>query len=396
MQLVERHIRIGDKAIEDICFKSARLYNFCNYHKRQAYFGKVEKFGEYELSNLLCEFKQEDFIALPNNCSQQIIRLLFQNWKCFFAATKQYKETPSAFTGKPKPPKYKDKKGVSICVFTSGQIIQKGEYLHFPKRTGIQPLKTKVDNVSQVRITPQAMCFVIEVVYEQKIKIDENIKKENFLALDLGVNNLATSVNNVGLRPFIINGRVIKSVNQMYNKAKAKLMSYVGDRGTSNRIKQLTHYRNNFIEDKIHKASRFIVDYCVENKIGTIIIGHNKGWKTAINIGNSNNQKFLNIPHSKLIDKVEYKAAMVGINVTVNEESYTSKIDHLVYKEMKHQENYLGKRVKRGLFQSSIGQLLNADINGAIGIARKVFGDSVVKLIIDSGLAFNPVKLNLI
>ena len=173
-------------------------------------------------------------------------------------------------------------------------------------------------------------------------------------------------------------------------------MSYIGDKGTSNRINQLTFYRNNFIEDKIHKTSRFIVDYCIENKIGTIIIGKNVGWKQEINIGNSNNKKFTNIPHAKLIYKIKYKAALVGIEVIVKEESYTSKIDHLAYEEMKHQEIYLGKRKKRGMFQSSTGVLINADINGAIGIARKVFGDSVIKQIIDSGLAFNPYRVNIL
>ena len=396
MQLVERHIRLKDKAIEDICFKCARLYNFCNYYKRQSYFGGVEKFGEYELSKLLAEFNQEDYRALPIQTSQQVIKLLFKNWKSFFASQKDFKKSPSKYKGKPKPPKYKDKKGFGICIFTGQQIKMKGEFILFPKQTKIKPLKTKVDKVAQVRIIPQASCFVIEVIYERKITVNENIKKENILAIDLGLNNLATSINNVGLRPFIINGKVLKSVNQMFNKTKAKLMSYIGNRGNSNRINKLTHYRNNFIEDKIHKTSRFIIDYCIENKIGTIVIGHNKQWKTAINIGNSNNQKFVNIPHSKLIDKVRYKAELAGILVIENEESYTSTIDHLAFEPMQKQDSYLGKRKKRGLFQSSINKLINADINGAIGIARKVFGDSVVTQIINSGLAFNPYKVNIL
>lgn len=394
LQLTERHIRVGDKAIEDICFKTARLYNFCNYHKRQSYFGKIEKFGEYELSNLLCEYNQEDFRALPSNTSQQVIKQLFSEWSSFFKASKDY-GNPSKYNGKPKPPNYKNKEGYGLCIFTKSNFRLKNGFIHFSKRIGISPLKTKVKNIDQVRIMPQATCFVIEVIYEQEIIKDENIKSENFLAIDLGLDNFATSVNNVGAQPFIVNGRILKSVNQMFNKTKAKLQSYVGDRGTSNRIVKLTHYRNNFIEDKVHKTSRFIINYCIENKIGTIVIGHNKGWKDKINIGSENNQKFVSIPHSKLIDKISYKAKLVGIEVKITEESYTSKIDHLVLEGLQKQENYLGKRVKRGLFQSSIKKLLNADINGAIGIARKVFGDSVVKLITDSGLAFNPYKINI-
>lgn len=394
--LVERHIKVNDKAIEGICFKTARLYNFCNYHKRQSFFGNIDKFGEYELSKLLIEHNQEDYRALPSQTSQQVIKLLFKNWKSFFQSQKDYNKNPSKYTGKPKPPKYKNKNGYAICIFTNQQVKLKDGFIHFPKITKIEPLKTNVDNISQVRISPQATCFIIEIVYEKEIKYKNEIKKENFLTLDLGLDNLATSTNNVGKNPFVINGKVLKSINQMFNKTKSVFMSYVGNKGTSNRIEKLTFYRNNFIDDKLHKISRFIVDYCIENNIGTIIIGHNKGWKNEINIGKKNNQKFVNIPHSKLIDKITYKAKLVGIDVKVNEESYTSKIDHLAYEELKKQENYLGKRKNRGLFQSSVGKLINADINGAIGIARKVFGDSVIKPIIDSGLAFNPYRINIL
>lgn len=396
MRLVERHIIKNNKAIEETCFKAARLYNFCNYHRRQAYFGKMEKFTEYELSNLLCEFKQEDYKALPSTCSQQIIRLLFKNWKSYFASMKSYNKNPSLFTARPKPPKYKNKKGYSICVFTKKEARLRNGIIHFPKRTNIKSIQTKVDNVIQVRIVPKSTCFFIEVIYESKTQPNHELDKEKFLSLDLGLNNFVTSINNVGERPFIINGKVLKSVNQMYNKTRASLQSFVGNRGTSNRIKQLTHYRNNFIEDKLHKISRFIINYCIQYKIGKIVIGKNKGWKDCINIGSKNNQKFTLLPHAKLIDKIKYKAQLVGIEVIEHEESYTSKTDHLAYEQVKKQEVYLGKRKHRGLFQSSIGKLINADVNGAIGIARKVFDDSVVKQIINSGLAFNPIRLNII
>jgi putative transposase len=396
VKLVERHIVKNNKAIEDICFKTARLYNFCNYYRRQVCFGTLEKFGEYELSSLLNEYKQEDFKSLPCSTAQQVIKLLFKNWNSYFKSIKDYNKNPSKYLGRPRIPKYIDPDGYYVCVFTTNQVKLKSGYVKFPKRTRIEPLKTKVDNIAQVRIVPQANCFVIEVIYDKKIEKNNEIKEENFLALDLGLNNLATSINNVGQKPFIINGKVLKSKNQIFNKTKAKLMSYVGNKGTSNRIKQLSLYRNNFIEDSIHKSSRFIIDYCIENKIGTIVIGKNKGWKDSINIGSVNNQKFVCVPHAKLIDKIKYKAELVGIKVIVHEESYTSKIDHLALEEMKKQENYLGKRKKRGLFQSSTKKLINADVNGAIGIARKVFGDSVVKLIIDSGLAFNPVRINVL
>ena len=188
----------------------------------------------------------------------------------------------------------------------------------------------------------------------------------------------------------------MKSFNQWYNKKRAKFMSYIGDKGTSRKLKWLNNRRNFWIEDKIHKVSRYIVNSCKDNNIGSIIIGLNKGWKQRINLGKKTNQKFVEIPFSKLIDKITYKGKLIGIDVQTTEESYTSKIDHLALEPLKKQEVYLGKRKKRGLFQSSINKLINADINGAIGIGRKVFGDSYVSGIIGSGLAFNPVRVNIL
>jgi putative transposase len=173
-------------------------------------------------------------------------------------------------------------------------------------------------------------------------------------------------------------------------------MSYIGDKGISKRLRRLNNYRNFWIDDKIHKVSRYIVNICIENNIGNLVVGLNRGWKNGINLGKRINQKFVEIPFSKLIDKISYKCKLVGIILQVHEESYTSKVDHLAFEKLGKHDVYLGKRKKRGLFQSSIGKLINADINGAIGIGRKVFGDSYVGRIIDSGLAFNPVRVNIL
>lgn len=273
--------------------------------------------------------------------------------------------------------------------------IKEDGCVHFVKNI-IKPIRTKVkpDELIQIRIIPEATCFIVEIVYERK-ETDLGLDKDNFLSIDLGLNNLCACVSNV-VESFIINGKIAKSVNQWYNKKKAKLMSFVGNKGTSNKIKRITLLRNCWIEDKLHKISRYIVNFCRSNNIGTIIIGLNKGWKNKINIGKRNNQHFVSIPHSKLINKIVYKAKLLGINVIIHEESYTSKIDHLAFEPLKKQESYLGKRKKRGLFQRSIGKLINSDINGAIGIARKVIGDSFIGKIIDSGFVFNPIRLNVL
>lgn len=396
MRLVERHI-IKDSRFEDICLKSGLLYNYVLYLVRQGIFNK-EYLKEYDLSTKLCRENQVDFRNLPNHVSQQVIKQVFQNIKSWIKLKKDFDKNPGKYDNhRPHLPKYKKGKKQNMVVFTTSACrIKDDGYIHFVKNV-VKPIKTNVkkEELKQVRIIPQATCYVVEVIYERK-ETDLNLDKDNFLSIDLGLNNLCSCISNVGVNPFIINGRVMKSLNRWYNKKKAGLMSYVGDKGTSRRIRRISLYRNCWINDKIHKISKYIVNFCASNNIGRIIIGLNKEWKQEINIGKINNQHFVSIPHSKLIDKIMYKAKLLGIEVVTHEESYTSKIDHLAFEEMKHQDNYLGKRKRRGLFQSSIGKLINADINGAIGIARKVIGDSCVNMIVGSGFAFNPIRLNIL
>lgn len=393
MQLVERHIVVGSQELTDICHKAKNLYNQALYYLRQSTFGKIQYFKEYELTGLFAEFGQEDYRALPAQTSQQIIKLLFKNYKGWINARKEWVAHPNKFHGRPKLPNYK--KEQSAVIFTNQQVTIKKGFVHFPKGT-ILPINTKVDNICQVRIIPQPSCHIIEIIYEKETT-DLKLNQDNVLSLDLGLNNFATSANNVGLKPFIINGNPIKSFNQWFNKKRAFLTSALkGKRFSSRKLDKLNHYRNCWIEDKMHKTSRFIIDYCIDNNIGTIIIGQNKQWKSEINIGKRNNQFFVNIPHSKLIDKVVYKALLVGIKVVCNEESYTSKCDSLALETVEKHEAYAGKRIKRGLFQSSIQKLINADVNGACNIARKVFGDCFMKNIINSSCALQPYKINVL
>ena len=245
----------------------------------------------------------------------------------------------------------------------------------------------------QVRIVPQATCFVVEVVYKiepTQAAVDES----RVLAIDLGLNNLATCVSDIGVEPFIINGKPLKSLNRYYNKEKARLQSFIGDKGTSNRIKQLTFKRNQQVNDYIHKASTYIRKWCIEHQIGTVVIGKNDGWKNEINLGKKTNQNFVSIPFNKLVEQLQYKLGDVGICVRITEESHTSKIDHFAFEPIGHHEKYLGKRIKRGLFLSSTGHLFNADVNGAIGIGIKVIGEAFVRRILDSGCGLQPIRIN--
>lgn len=206
------------------------------------------------------------------------------------------------------------------------------------------------------------------------IRFSTSLKQDNkrYASIDLGLNNLATVGSNV-MKPFIINGKPLKSINQFYNKKLAKLKSNLKDeKKTSNRIKRLHFKRNNKIKDYLHKASRCIINQLVSNSINTLIIGHNKKWKQEINIGSVNNQKFVSIPHSRFIDMLKYKASLEGINVLIQEESYTSKCSFLDNEPIQKHECYKGTRIKRGLFKSKKHGLINADVNGALNILRKV------------------------
>ena len=394
MRLVERHI-VKDKRFEDICFKSGLLYNYVLYQVRQGIFsGKYLK--EYDLSTKLGRENQFDFRNLPCGVSQQVVKQVFQNIKSWMKLKKDYEKNPSKYDSRPKLPKYKKGKKQNMLVFTTCTCRIKNWYIHFAKDI-VKPIKTNIgeNKLCQVRIIPQATCYVVEVIYEKK-EIDLQLNKSNILSIDLGLNNLCTCISNVGVKPFIVNGRIVKSFNQWYNKTKAKRMSYIGDKGTSRYLRFLNNRRSFWIDDKIHKISRWIINFCINNNIGNVVIGLNKGWKQDIDLGKKNNQKFVEIPFSKLIDKISYKGRLIGINVQTTEESYTSKVDHLAFETLEKHDVYLGKRKKRGLFQSSVNKLLNADVNGAIGIGRKVFGDSFVKKIIDSGFAFNPIKVNIL
>ena len=200
----------------------------------------------------------------------------------------------------------------------------------------------------------------------------------------------------MGLNPIIINGRVLKSMNQYFNKKKAKLQSYIGDKGTSNKIISLTNKRNRKISDYLHKTSKYVIEMCLLNKIGKIIIGKNKQWKQEINIGSKNNQSFVAIPHAKLIEMIRYKAKMYQIEVIITEESYTSKCSFIDNESIAKHEIYLGKRINRGLFKSSNGLKINADVNGSLNIARKVIPNFNINSIEKGiqGIVVSPIRVN--
>ena len=419
MQLVERHIFREDVIADELCFLSKNLYNYVNYILRQVYLENFDAIPEY--SDLVRSFKfkdktyktideyalvtrlthrnQVDYRALPSQTNQQVIKLVYRNWKSFFKSIKTYSTNPEKFKSKPKLPGYKDKvKGRNISIFTNQNSRIKDGYLFFPASSKMIPIKTKIKagEYQQVRIVPQATCYIIEIVYNKEEVKHENLDSNKFLSIDLGVNNLATCSTNVGgMKPFLVNGRPLKSINQYYNKTKASMQSKLPKgRRTSKAINKLTFDRNNKVIDYLHKASKQIVEICDQNDIGNIVVGYNQGWKNEVGMGKRNNQNFVQIPFKKFIEMIKYKAKLIGIEVIEQEEAYTSKCDALNLEEIGRHATYSGSREKRGLFKSKSGQMINADVNGSLNILRKVIGDGFLSgNPTNRGLVFNPVSM---
>ena len=218
-----------------------------------------------------------------------------------------------------------------------------------------------------------------------------------YVGIDLGLDNFATITNNCGLIPLVINGKGLKSINQYYNKQISHYKSIakrVNKLNSTNKMRKLTFKRNNKVDDFTHKASRFLVNYCRNNDINTIVIGNNKNWKQNSKMSKKVNQNFISIPYGIFIQKVQYKAEEFGIKVIVTEENYTSGTSFLDG-EFPIKENYNKNRRKyRGLFVSNNGIKINADVNGSYQIIKKVFPKAFAEGI--EGVGLHPFKVNLL
>lgn len=372
MQLVEQHIIKKSnhlyKELDKMCFLSKNLYNQSLYRVRQFYFENKKYLTYANNVNSLTQEQQIDYISLPRKVSQWVCKQVDSNFKSFFTSLKS-----KNVNHKVKMPQYLNKNGRNILTFTSQAISQKELKKGYLKLSGCEnKIKVLHNNIQQVRIIPQANRYVVEIIYT--IPDVEYKTNTNYAGIDLGLNNLATISGNI-ITPTIINGRPLKSINQFYNKKLSKLKSRqdLCKNKTVNKkkIQTLTNKRNNKIKDYLHKASKILVNHLVSNDISTIVIGHNKEWKQDINIGKQNNQKFVQIPFNTFIHMITYKAQMQGIKVIQREESYTSKCSFMDNEEICKHEKYKGNRIKRGLYKTQTGRLINADLNGALNILRK-------------------------
>jgi len=411
VQLVEQHY-INKKdprytLIDEAAFKSKNLYNAALYEMRQAFIHQGVYLSYEEMDKRMQS--HEAYRALPAKVSQQVLRQLADAWKAFREAKAAYEEAPSKFTGCPYLPKYKHKtEGRNILIYTI-QAISRGK--HGLKRGIIKPsmlpisVKTQQDpkHIDQVRIVLRNGYYVVEVVHTKE-PVQANVDPFFCVGIDLGVTNLAAIASNrEGFVPRLVNGRTLKAWNQWYNKRmkelKNKLPKENRERVTK-QMEQITNIRNRRIHHYLHTASKRIIDFLVQEGIGTIIIGKNPLWKQEVNNGRRNNQNFVNIPHARFIDMLTYKAGLVGIQVEITEESYTSKASFVdldpipTYQPDAEEEHiFSGKRIGRRnrLYRTKDGRKVCADVNGAYNILRKRRPDAFTKGV--AGYVVHPIRL---
>lgn len=363
--------------IDQQCFYSKNLYNEANYAIRQEFIKNSNYINYYDMNK---EFKTHENYKLtfsqPANCT---LRLLDKNWKSFFKAIKDWKVHPEKYLGMPKLPKYLKKDGRFPWMIPNNQCFydyEKGTVYMRNRLLNDYEWKCRcLGRLIQVRFIPRGSCYVMEIVYETEIP-DTKENNNRIASIDLGVNNLVTMTNNIGLNPIIINGKGIKSINQYYNKRLAKEKSLLKTRhgkDWSKKLDVLTHKRYQRIKNYMHNTSTYIAQWCLKNNINTLVVGKNKKWKQKSTMSKASNQKFIQIPYEMLLGQLKYKCENVGINYVEVDESYTSGTSFLDH-ECPEKSNYdKSRRVFRGLFKSNSGLLINSDVNGSLQIMKKVF-----------------------
>jgi putative transposase len=397
VQLVEQH-RIDRHdprfaAIDAAAFASKHLYNAALYLTRQAFIHEGRVISYEELAR---DMKTSaEYRALPAKVAQWVLRQVALAWKSYFAACAAWEADPARFLGHPKLPKYLDKQGRNLLTYTDQAIsrapMNRGSVV--PSGLDIR-VETRQAAIDQVRIVPHASHYTLEVIYERPMT-PADVDPSRVASIDIGLNNLAAvTFDQPGMLPFLVNGRPLKAINQWYNKRRARLQAKLPEGVYASRqLDILTDKRGRQIIDYLHVASRRIVQWLVRQRVGTLVIGKNDGWKQAIELGKRTNQNFVFVPHARFIELLRYKAELVGLQAIVSEESYTSMCSFLDLESIGKHEVYAGKRVKRGLFRASTGRCLNADINAAFNILRKVVPDAFGNGI--GGVVVHPARIAL-
>ena len=348
------------------------LTNEAIYNIRQYYFNE-KKYLNYQKNYSLLK-NSPNYKLLNSNMAQQVLKEVDGSFKSFFSLIKLAEKGKYNFKDI-KLPNYLDKKGFTTLIIGFVRLNENKLTIPYSNLFSKEHKKIEINippilvdkKIKEIRIIPKLNARFFEIQYTYEVKeIQRELNKNNALAIDLGINNLTTCVTNNG-KSFIIDGRKLKSINQYYNKINAKLQSIKDKQGIT---------RKTTLRQK--KLARKIINYCLNNDIGNIVLGYNNDFQRNSNVGSINNQNFVNIPYSKLRDKLEYLSKLYGIEFKLQEESYTSIASFFdrdeipIYNKDNSQEYiFSGKRIKRGLYKTKKGYLLNADCNGALNILRK-------------------------
>ena len=392
--------------IVEECLRSKNLYNRALFIYRQAFTGNHDKIKDFksiirhdkfissfELVKQMAKLKDVDYYAMTKkNSGTQVVCQVDRVMKSWFASLKSYKNDSSKFRGRPRIPSYKKKDELNCLTYTYVDAkLQKDGTINISKTIKL-PIHTNLKSFQQIRLVPKTGHIQVEIVYNKEIT-DSNLDKTRAIGIDLGLNNLMAITSNIGNISSLVNGRPLKSINQYYNKRKAHLTSLLEKGGlkSSKRLRRLEMKRTCKIKDYLHKTSIRVVELMYNNNIGTCFIGHNKDWKQEVEMGKRNNQNFVSIPYSLLINMLRYKIEEKGGVLVELNEAYTSKCSFLDNEEIGKHENYKGKRVKRGLFLSGSNKALNADINGSLNILKRGIGFSFMV----KNNIFRPEKIDI-
>ena len=385
MQLVERHVIKPNhrfyREADRLSWLCKNLYNSANYIYRQNFFATQQ-------TNALAVYHalktSPDYKALPAKVAQSTLGLVLKAWTSYYLVVRNYQEDPTKFKAAPKIPHYKgsrDRKredGRYVVVFNCQAVSKRALKKGYARPSGTNIwLPSKVTSILEIRIVPKVGCYVVEVVYE---KLEQPLQvNHRVAAIDLGLNNLATLTYNVpGLVPTIFNGRAVKSTNQYCNQVSSVLKSLLpAAQKTSKKLAKLWHKRNCKVDYYRHTTSSAIIKEFVNHQIGLLAIGWNQDFKDGIKTAKVNNQNFACIPHRRFVQMLQYKGQIAGIKVVLVEESYTSKCSALDWEPIQQHSDYIGSRVKRGLFRTKTGRFINADVNGSLNIDRKAVGDGL-------------------
>jgi putative transposase len=408
----KNRLKLSPKKLEivkQLSYYSARLYNVALYSVRQHYFNNNE-YLPYAKNYHECK-DNENYKLLLTDTSQQILRIVDRNFKSFFGLLKL--KSVGKYSDKIRVPQYKRQDELmNIIIQGRSARIRKG-YVHiglskvFREKHDIEfrdlkfklPKNIETDKLQEVRILPifNGLEFDIEFVYKKEFE-PISMDKDKYLSIDMGLDNFATCFDSNDGSGFIIDGRYIKSINHHYNKQKAKYQSILDKQNikTSKRMLRLSRKRSFKINNFFNFAVKKITDYAIENNIGSIVIGDFKDIKQKINIGKRNNQNFVSIPFYKFKSKLQSRCEQLGIDYHLQEESYTSKCSFLDNEEVKKHDKYVGKRVKRGLFRTEKGILINADLNGSANILQKFLTSKGQRIANPYGCVKHPPRLRLI